>query len=294
VCDGDIVQEEGFVAWKCVNPVCPAKAANRLRLFVSRKALDIEGIGSIVAEKLVERGLVATPLDLFHLDEASLASLNLGTGDAPRMLGEKNAARIARTVERTRKAPLSRWIYALGIPQVGESAARELARLHRDFASLFESPVLEVLRGMKSGDRKEDRPEIARFGIASEVGPVVAANVLDYGSSAPGREFLSGLRELGIEPTSDNYEPEPASPSTDGGAPLVGKTFVITGKLSESRDVFKERIVALGGKVAGSVSPKTDYLLAGEGGGSKRAKAESLEISIISEDEFESLVSGTP
>ncbi|MEX2577895.1 MAG: NAD-dependent DNA ligase LigA [Verrucomicrobiales bacterium] len=288
-CGGPIARPEGFVAWKCLNFACPAKAANQIKQFVSRKALDIDGVGNIVAEKLVERGLVDTALDLFTLDRERLSRLNLGTDDEPRMLGSKNAAKIAETADRARNAPLHRWIYALGIPQVGESAARELARLHRTFDELWDSEILKKLRTLKTGDRKEDNPELAKYEIASEVGPIVAGSVLDFFAADAGRRLLDGLAELGIAPVSDNYAPVPERAEAAGDLPLAGKTFVITGSLSASRSEVADRIAKLGGKVSGSVSKNTDYLLAGEGGGSKRDKAASLGVEVISEADFEQL-----
>jgi len=291
-CGGPIERPEGFVAWKCRNAACPARSVNRLKQFVSRKALDIEGVGNIVAEKLVERGLVSTVPDLFRLSGDELAPLNLGTEEEPRVLGPKNAARIVEALERAPRLPLHRWIFALGIPQVGEAAARELARLHRDFGELRESSLLRTLSQLRTGQRKEDQPELADYRIAAEVGPIVAGSVIDFVESEAGRALLDRLAELGIDPQSDNYAPRPDAAAEESGSPLAGKTFVITGTLSATRDEVKEKIAALGGKVSGSVSGNTDYLLAGEGGGSKRDKAESLGVTILSEEEFEALVAG--
>lgn len=289
-CQSAIVKAEGFVAWKCENPFCPAKAANQVKQFVSRKALDIDGIGSIVAEKLVEREMVRTPPDLFSLSAAQLAPMNLGTEEEPRILGAKISARIIESLERAGTAPLHRWIFGMGIPQVGESAARELARLHRDFGELADSVILRELRTLRTGQRKEENETLAPFDIASEVGPTVAASVLDFFELPVGQTFLRQLNELGIHPVSDNYAPVRAIPEDGGGGPVAGKTFVITGTLSAPRGEFQERILALGGKVAGSVSGKTDYLLAGENAGSKMTKAESLGVAVLSEEEFEEMV----
>lgn len=285
-CGEGIVREEGFVAWKCVNPICPAKSVSQVKQFVSRKALDIEGVGSIVSEKLVERGLVSTILDLFDLSVEQLADLNLGTEGEPRVLGEKNATRIVDTVERARTMPLHRWLFGLGIPHVGESAARELARLHRDFESLADSDVLEELRKLEKGQRKEDHSDLRDHRIASEVGPSVAGAVLDFFQSDAGQYFLSELKKKEIHPTSENYAPKPDSEEAAESMPLAGKTLVITGTLSAPRDEIKDRIAAIGGKVTGSVSKNTDFLLAGEGGGSKSEKAESLGVEIIDEETF--------
>lgn len=274
----------------CVNFGCPAQVASRMRQFVSRKALDIEGIGTIVAEKLVERGLVHSPLDLFGIPESTLSTLNLGTEESPRVFGEKNAAKIVASRERAKTLPLSRWLFAMGISQVGESAARELSRLHRDFGELAGSGILSELRTLKTGESKEANPALSPYGIASEVGPVVAASVLDFFQSPAGEGFLRRLAALGIDPHSDNYAPKPSEGGE--GKPLSGKTLVITGSLSAPRDEIAARIHAAGGKVAGSVSKNTDYLLAGEGGGSKRDKAVTLGVRILSEDELDRLITG--
>ncbi len=284
-------EERGIITHFCVNFECPAQVASRMRQFVSRKALDIEGIGSIVAEKLVERGLIRTPLDLFEIPESRLATLNLGTDDSPRILGEKNAAKIVQTRERAaREMPLSRWIFAMGINQVGESASRELSRLHRNLREIAESTILAELRTLKTGDRKEDNPLLAPYQIASEVGPAVANSALDFFQSEAGRHVLDRLARLGIDPRSDNHAPKPAEAAADGDKPLAGKSFVITGSLSAPRDDIAEKILAAGGKVTGSVSKHTTYLLAGEGGGSKRDKAEKLEIPVISEADLDRML----
>jgi len=293
-CASPIVKPEGFVAWKCQNRACPAKAANQVKQFVSRKALDIDGIGSIVAEKLVERGMVSSPLDLFLLDEAHLAPMNLGTEDEPRILGPKNAARIVGALKKARTAPLHRWLFGMGISQVGESAARELARLHRDFEEVATSVILQELRIFQPGQRKEDNEKLAGFEIAGEVGPTVAGSVLDFFQLPVGQTFLRQLKELSLNPTSENYAPTRLIPEGDAAGGIGGKTFVITGTLSAPRGDFKERILALGGKVSGSVSAKTDYLLAGENAGSKLAKAGSLGVTVLSEEAFETLSGSAP
>ncbi len=301
VCSGPIERRETVSGSKaeartivthfCVSFECPAQVASRMRQFVSRKALDIEGIGSTVAEKLVERGLIRSPLDLFAISEDTLATLNLGTEEAPRIFGEKNAAKIVQARERAAKEmPLARWLFAMGISQVGESAARELARLHRNFGELATSPLLAELRTLKTGESKEKNALLAPYEIASEVGPIVAASVLDFFQSAAGTAVLARLAEFGIDPQSENYSPKPAEDTGGPGKPLAGKTFVITGTLSAPRDDIAARILASGGKVSGSVSKNTSYLLAGEGGGSKLDKALALGVAVIAEAELEALL----
>ncbi|MCB1206513.1 MAG: NAD-dependent DNA ligase LigA [Verrucomicrobiae bacterium] len=301
VCSGPIERRETLSGSKsdqrtivthfCVNFECPAQVASRMRQFVSRKALDIEGIGTIVAEKLVERGLIHSPLDLFEIPEATLGALNLGTDENPRMLGDKNAAKIVQTRERAaREMPLSRWLFAMGISQVGESAARELSRLHRNFREIAESELLAELRTLKTGERKEDHPLLAPYEIASEVGPAVANSALDFFQSRAGQAVLHRLEELGIDPRSDNYAPKPSDTVGTVGKTLAGKTLVITGSLSAPRDEIAAKIFAAGGKVSGSVSKNTHYLLAGEGGGSKFDKAVSLGVPVISEDDLNAML----
>ncbi|HWB02696.1 MAG TPA: NAD-dependent DNA ligase LigA [Verrucomicrobiales bacterium] len=284
-CGSTVVKEENFVAWRCVNFACPARAATQLKHFASRKMLDIDGLGEIVADKLVERGLVRTPLDLFDISEETLAVLNLGTEDEPRTFGAKNAAKVMAGRERAKTMPLHRWLFAVGIPDVGESAARELARLHRNFAELAESPVLKELAQLKKGKQKEDNAVLAPYQIAQEVGQVAAARVLEFFQSPSGQAMLSKLRELELDPQSDNYAPVPA-PAEGGGSKFAGTTWVITGTLSEPRPVFEEKIRVQGGKTSGSVSKNTTYLLAGEEAGSKLAKAQQLGVKVVSEEEF--------
>jgi DNA ligase (NAD+) len=206
-CGGPITKEEGFVAWRCTNFACPAQAVSRIRQFTSRKALDIDGVGTVVAEKLVERGVAATPLDLFELNAKSLAELNLGDDDKSRVLGQRHANNIVRSLERARTLPLDRWIYAMGIPKVGESAARELARLHQTLPAIAQSEILAELRPLKPSARKEDHPVLAPYEIAPEVGPAVADSVLSFFGSSGGQRVLARLEKLGLAPQSDNYAP---------------------------------------------------------------------------------------
>jgi DNA ligase (NAD+) len=291
-CGAPIVKEEGFVAWRCPSFLCPAQTATRLKHFAGRKMLDLEGIGEIVADKLVERQLVRNPLDLFSLDEAALAVLNLGNDDKARVFGAKNAATLLAALERAKTMPLSRWLFAIGIREVGESAARELARLHRNFGELAHSPILAELRTVPKGKRKEDNPVLVPYQIAQEVGQVAAGEVIDFFASESGQVFLARLAELGIDPTSDNYAPQPAVVPAGAGAPLAGTTWVITGTLSQPREAFADRIRAAGGKVSGSVSAKTYWLLAGTEAGSKLDKARQLKVKVLDEAGFEALLAG--
>ncbi len=288
-CSGPISQEEGFVAWRCTNFQCPAQAVTRIRHFASRKALDLEGLGEIVAEALVRLGHCHTPLDLFDLTDIVLANLNLGSEDAPRRFGEKNAAKLLAALEAAKRQPLHRWLYAMGIRQLGESAAKELTRLHRTLDDLASSPVLEELLRDTRADAKKKNELLASYAISGDVGPAVAETVTAFFQSSAGKNTLAQLERLGVHPESSNYHPRSAvADSSD--RPLAGKTFVITGSLSMERDAMKEFIESKGGKVSGSVSAKTTYVLAGEGGGSKRDKAEQLGVKIIDEEGLNALL----
>lgn len=300
-CAGPIEQEDGFVAWRCTNFACPAQAVTRIKHFASRKALDIDGLGTAVAEKLVETKTVNTTLDLFNLEPESLAGLlldpaQLELGESkPRRLGSKKAHTIVNSLNKARQAPLSKWIYAMGIPQIGESAAREIARLHHNLLEVADSNILKDLAGLPeytelsvSKRKKENHPRLAPLQIESELGPVAAAHLLDFFRSEGGQQVLRQLNLLNIQPDSDNYDPEKSS-AADPQSPVAGKTFVITGTLSAPRNHFKQRIEEAGGKVSGSISGKTDFLLAGDKAGSKKSKAETLSVTILDEAGFDSL-----
>ena len=329
-CGGAIAQEKisagqaDEVAWRCENVGgCPAQKSRRIEYFAQRKALDIESLGGIVAEKLVERGWVDEPLDLFQLRLESLGRLNLGTDEEPRIFGEKNASKVIDALERSKSASLHRWLFALAIPDIGEQTAYQLAQVHRSLESLAESPILKAIRdlGFKKTERdwispksrknppktpEESEQRKMRYqeltsdievleafldqdGIKSrlaEVGPVAAASVLDYFASETGRRILQRLGELGIHPQG-----EAPTPSSAVGGPLAGKTIVLTGTLPTlSRDQASERIRQAGGSVSGSVSRNTHFVLAGDSAGSKLDKARSLGIPILDEAAFLKMV----
>ncbi|MDQ2825190.1 MAG: hypothetical protein M3R29_07065, partial [Verrucomicrobiota bacterium] len=264
----------------------------------------------IVADKLVERGLVREPLDLFELKVEQLATLNLGTEEAARVFGEKNATKAIQAIERGKTFPLSRWLFALAIPDVGKTTAAQLARFHDKIDNVAESALLRdvVTYHEKRGDRRPETKEAveqiaARLvrsgfaetsksknkkesGIVSEVGPVVAKSVLEFFAAAIGRKVLQRMKQLGIQPRSEKISVAKASE-----LPLSGKTFVLTGTLpSMTREEAAEKIESLGGHVTGSVSKKTDYVLAGEAAGSKLDKARELGVRIIDEAEFRKML----
>jgi DNA ligase (NAD+) len=286
-CQAPITQEEGFVAWRCTNFECPAQAVNAISHFAARKALDIDGLGETVAEALVRHGHAKSPLDLFSLTEETLANLNLGTEESPRRFGEKNAAKVIAALEAARAKPLNKWLFAMGIRQLGESAAKELSRLH---AHLTDIPVSEILAELLTdtrADAKKKNPKLEAYAITGDVGPAVAESALTFFRSEAGRRTLARFAELGINPVSDNFAPKPAEAPR---LPFTGKTFVITGTLSQDRDHFKTLIERNGGKVSGSVSKNTDYLLAGEAAGSKLDKARQLGVTVLDETAFGALL----
>ncbi len=325
-CGGPIAKEKmsdgdnDAVAWRCQNIAgCPAQLTRRVEYFAQRKALDLESLGGIVAEKLLERGLIKEPLDLFDLKLETLGKLNLGTDDEPRVFGEKNATKILDALQRAKTAPLSRWIFALAIADVGEATAKQLAATHDSLDALADSEVLRDIRdlGAKESERAEISPrsrknppkdekekakrdqrdaalklEIAEIelrldegGLKTklvEVGPVAAASVLDFFASPAGKRVLARIRELKIKPASEKA----AIASTVSGI-FSGKTFVLTGTLPTlKREEATAKIEALGGKVSGSVSKKTDFVLAGAEAGSKLTKAQELGVKILDEAEF--------
>src|SRR5205085_546176 len=304
VCGGPIRRDPEFVAWRCENLYCPAQTTRRVEFFAARGALDIESIGGIVADKLVERGLVREPLDLFDLKVDQLAKLNLGTEEAPRVFGEKNATKAIQSIERARTLPLSRWLYALAIPEVGKTTATDLARFHETIDDVDNSKLLRDVvsyhgrksdksrdggakeiadRLIKSGFAEPSKSKIDKQrGIVTQIGPVVAQSVLDFFASSAGKKILQRIKQLGIEPKS-----EKVSAKQMAGLPLAGKTFVLTGTLpSMTREEALVKIEAVGGHVSSSVSKKTDYVLAGEEAGSKLEKAEKLGVKIIDEKAF--------
>jgi DNA ligase (NAD+) len=316
VCDGKIAKvevdtESGVgAAWKCQNYDCAAQRAGRLGFFCSRRALAIDGLGETVAAKLVELGLVKDPPDLYHVSLETLATLNLGTTEEPRVFGEKNATKLVAAREAARTLPLEKWLYALSVPDVGESTARELGKRHRNFAELADSALLHaVLRKAALEDEKEtqspnskknpakDESEKERrrarraeieaeltklnegmlLGVPSEIGPAVAASTLEFFAGEPGRRLLAKLKKLGIDPQGTVVE---------AGA-FTGKTFVLTGTLPTlKREEAEQKILAAGGKVSGSVSKKTSFVLAGVDAGSKLEKARELGVRVIDEAEL--------
>lgn len=332
-CGAPIAQEEGQVAWRCTNFTCPAQAAMRTTYFCRREALDIENLGGTVAEALVNRGMISTPLDLFNLTVEQLGALNLGTDEEPRRFGEKNAAKALSALDAARHLPLERWLTAFGIPTIGTVTARTTAKYHRNLTELATGQYLNLLvqleegveqfnalnpkaRANKGADKEQLQAQqeelkaqltataadfITRGYVQLEadganklkftnpLGSVSTRKLLAYFNSAAGQAVLQTLGELNINPASAGFT-ENLNNQAEG--PLSGKTFVLTGALSRPRPEFEKMIAAAGGKATGSVTKNTTYLVAGEGGGSKRDKAAKLGIPVIGEEELITLLEG--
>ncbi len=322
VCGGSIAKlvvadaEAQGVAWKCQNYDCAAQRTGRLGFFCSRRALAIDGVGGVVAAKLVELGHVQDPPDLYDVPLETLATLNLGTADEPRVFGEKNATKVVAAREAARALPLERWLYALSVPDVGETTARELGRRHRSLAELSNSALLQAVlrRAALEEERERDGPaskrnppkdeadkerrkarrieidaELAALGggvlagVPSDIGPAVAASTLGFFQSEPGRRLLAKLAQRGIDPQG----------TVVTAGRFTGKTFVLTGTLPTlKREEAEQKILAAGGKVSGSVSKKTGYVVAGADAGSKLEKAKEIGVPVIDETELLRMLDG--
>ncbi|WP_367356388.1 NAD-dependent DNA ligase LigA [Mesotoga sp.] len=256
VCGGQVGKERvEDVALKCLNPACPAKLSRRIQFFCSRDAMDIEGLGEKLVERIVEAGLVKRPSDLYKLSENDL--LDLGEG-----IGEKTAGKLIEAIDKSRKNPLFKLITGLGIPGVGSKLARDLSNYFGSLHALISASEMEL---------KE----------VSGIGEQLASDIRNYLSAAGVREEIEELMKY------VNTQEE----SVGGIKPLKGLKFVVTGTLPNySRKEIQEKIIELGGEVVSSVSKNTDYLLVGENPGSKEGKARSLGIKIIGEKEFEEMV----
>ena len=251
VCGSSIVREEGEANWRCTGGLfCPAQRKEALLHFASRRALDIEGLGDKLVEQLVDLQLVKTPADLYHLNMPVLASLE--------RMGEKSANNLLEAITQSKQTSLARFIYALGIRNVGETTAKDLAR---HFGSLDNLLAADELRLQQVPD----------------VGPIVAESIIAFLAEPHNREVITKLRSSGINWTEHAGEHGMI-------LKLSGKTFVLTGTLpSMSREEAKAALEALGAKVAGSVSKKTDYVVAGAEAGSKLNKARELGVPVLDE-----------
>ena len=256
VCGGNVVRTEGEADHRCVNANCPAKLQGTILHFASRHVMDIDGLGEALVSQLTERGFVKNVADLYRLTKDDLLQLE--------RMGEKSAENVLREIEASKKLPLERVIYGLGIRFVGERTAQFLAE---HFGSL--DAIMNA-----SAEQLEE---------VNEVGPRIAESIVEFFADEHNRKLVGDLRKAGLTFTGQKKEK---------GTKLAGKTFVLTGTLARhTRDEAKKMIEDAGGRGSGAVSKKTDYVVAGTDAGSKLDKARERGVSVIGEEEMERLVS---
>jgi DNA ligase (NAD+) len=255
VCGSKVVRTEGEVDYRCVNADCPAKLVGTILHFASRGVMNIDGMGEALVTQLTERGLVKNVADIYKLSKTDLLSLE--------RMGDKSAQNVLDEIQNSKKLPLERVIYGLGIRMVGERTAQFLAE---HFGSM------EAL----------ERASVEELQAVDEVGPRIAESIVEFFSIPANRRLVERLGEAGLAFKGKKKE---------RGTMLAGKTFVLTGMLAKyTRDEAKKMIEDAGGKVTGSVSKKTDYVVAGADAGSKLDKAKELGVAVIDEKEMETLV----
>jgi DNA ligase (NAD+) len=257
-CGSAVQKAEEQVAIRCVNAQCPAQVRRRIEHFASRGAMDIEGLGNVLVAQLVSRGLVRDVSDIYSLDAEKLGTLE--------RVGEKSITNLLDAIERSKTRPLWRLLFGLGILHVGVSAARALADHFRSVDALMNSSAEELQR-------------------LHDVGEVVGASIHGFFQEPANRELITRLSAAGVRLLDDSPRPEAAE-----GSPFTNTTWVITGTLTQPRDEIAELIIARGGKVSGSVSKKTSYVLAGEEAGSKLDKAQKLGVRVLNEAEFREML----
>jgi DNA ligase (NAD+) len=258
VCGSLLRKDPDEVVWRCENTSCPAKVRRSIEHFASRGAMNIDGLGESLIDQLVTTGLVRDVADLYHLDAPTLENLE--------RMGKRSAAKLLEQIDRSRAAELWRLLHGLGIRHVGERGAQVLASRFGSMDALETVPAdtLEQVR---------------------EVGPVMAASVRAWLDDPSNAALVGRLRAAGVR-MADERRVAPAGPQ-----PLAGQTFVITGTLeSMSRDEASRRIEELGGKVTGSISRKTSYLVVGADAGSKLGKARELGVETLDEAAFLKLI----
>jgi DNA ligase (NAD+) len=259
VCGSDVVKAEGEAIARCSGGLyCPAQRKEAIKHFASRRALDITGLGDKIIAQLVDKELVRHVDDLYALTDVQLAALE--------RMGEKSGSKLIAALEKSKQTGLARFIYALGIRSVGEATATALANHFGSLEALMDADQDTLLE-------------------VPDVGPVVAAFIVNFLRQPHNRDVITGLRDRGVR-WADITPVRPAQ------QPLAGKTFVLTGTLEGmSREEAKASLQALGAKVTGSVSKKTDYVVAGADSGAKLARAEKLNIAVLNEAAFVSLLS---
>jgi DNA ligase (NAD+) len=274
-CGSALRRDVEEVVWRCENTSCPARLRRSLEHFASRSAMNIEGLGASLVDQLLEQKLVADFADLYHLDAATLENLVVTPKEprsersVPRKLG-KVGRNVVEELERSKQNDLSRLIYALGIRHIGEKAASTLARHLRSMQALLDAN-LDTLQAIP------------------EIGPVVAESIRMFAEEPRNRALIAKLAAAGVN--LETRLPPPAPVDAPAAGPLAGKTVVITGTLSSmTREQATEALEQLGAKVAGSVSKKTAYLIAGADAGSKLEKAQKLGVEVLDEAQFLTLI----
>ncbi len=333
-CNALLFKAEDEVAYYCQNLECPAQLKSKLKHFVSRNALDINAIAESVTEKLIDTNLVESPLDLFKLDTNTLSVLNLGTSSKPRVLGKKNAIKAVQAIQKAKTKPLAKWLFAIGIPKLGQIGAQTIAKKHETFQDVINSLILcDIIilqeltekalfinprshkNPVESEQEKEERTteynqicdkvdevgkRLVKAGWYKQnerksktsknrtipeyvlknnegIGAETAKSVLNFLNSNIGAEILDRLKNLEIHPVGE----------IEKKGKLDGKKFVLTGTLPIlKRSEATELITQNGGKVLGTVSKNTSYLVAGDNPGSKFEEAKKLGIEIISEEQL--------
>ncbi|MBE3589629.1 MAG: NAD-dependent DNA ligase LigA [Firmicutes bacterium] len=256
VCGAAAVREEGEAVRRCVNTACPAQVRERILHWAGRAAMDIDGLGPAVVDRLLAAGLVRDVADLYRLRAEDLASLE--------RMGPKSAENLVARIRESLERPLARLIFALGIRHVGERAAELLAAHFGDLDRLARATVEELT-------------------AVPEIGETIARSIVTYFAQPETAAFIARLKEAGVRTAEPGRAPA-------GEGPLSGKTFVLTGTLSMPRREAEERIAALGGRVSGSVSRRTDYVVAGENPGSKLERARELGVPVLDEAAFVALL----
>ena len=271
-CGSALKRDEEEVVWRCENASCPARLRRSLEHFASRTAMNIEGLGESLVDQLIEQQLVHDFADLYALEASQLENLVVAPREprseraVPRKLG-KVGRNVVTQIENSKQNDLSRLVYALGIRHVGEKAASTVARHLRTMTAIMES----------SADRLQAVPD---------VGPVVADSIRTFADEPHNRALIEKLAAAGV-----NMQSQQPPPSVAGPGPLSGKTFVLTGTLATmTREQAEEAVERLGGKVSGSVSRKTAYVVVGESAGSKLDKARELGVPTLTEEEFKAII----
>ena len=259
-CGALIVREEGEAAYRCTGMNCPAQRLRHIIHFVSRDAMDIDGLGASLIEQLLARGMIETAADLYYLDPQAVAQMD--------KMGEKSARNLMNALERSKQNPLYRLINGLGMRHIGEKSAKILANTFKTLDKLMQADVETLTQ-------------------VDDIGEIMARSVVDFFREAQNLAFVEKLRQAGVNfADADDGQKQ-------NDQRFAGVTFVLTGTLSKyTRAQASEIIEALGGKTSSSVSKKTSYVLAGEEAGSKLDKAVGLGVPVLSEDDFEKMIQG--